>query len=85
MARNGLRIPLGIALRLQTGEEELALRHEVPLKEQDGACISSQTGFQKYCHNVLEIAVKKVTISTRVLGARWGTVPSCWSSHSIKK
>ena len=36
--------PPGIALRRQTGEEELALRREVPLKEQDGAYISSQTG-----------------------------------------
>ena len=36
--------PPGIALRWQIGEEELALRREVPLDEQDGACISSQTG-----------------------------------------
>ena len=77
--------PPGIALRRQTGEEELALRREVPLKEQDGAYISSQTGCEKYCHNVLETAVKKVAISTRVLGARWGTIPSCWSSLSVKK
>ena len=77
--------PPGIALRRQTGEEELTLRREVPLKEWDGAYISSQTGCEKYCHNVLETAVKKVTISTRVLGARWGTIPSCWSSSSMKK
>ena len=75
----------GIALRRQTGEEELALRREVPLKEQDGAHISSQTGCQKYCHNVLETAVKEVVISTRVLVARWGTIHSCWSSLSVKK
>ena len=36
--------PPGIARRRQTGEEELALRREVPLRERDGACISSQTG-----------------------------------------
>ena len=36
--------PLGIALRRQIGEEELALRREVELEEQDVACISSQTG-----------------------------------------
>ena len=77
--------PLGIALRRQTEEEELALRREVPLKQQDGAYISSRTGCEKYCHNVLETAVKKVAISTRVLGARWGTIPSCWSSLSVKK
>ena len=33
-----------ITLRRQIGEEELALRREVPLDEQDGACISNQTG-----------------------------------------
>ena len=77
--------PLGIALRRQTEEEELALRREVPLKQQDGAYIPSRTGCEKYCHNVLETAVKKVAISTRVLGARWGTIPSCWSSLSVKK
>ena len=77
--------PLGIVMRWQTEEEELALRREVPLKEQDGACISSQTSCEKYYHNVLETAVKKVAISTRVLGARWGTIPSCWSSLSVKK
>ena len=70
MARNGLRIPLGIALRQQAGEEELVLRREVPLKEQDGAYISNQIGYQKYYHNILETTVKKVTINTRVLGAR---------------
>ena len=47
--------PPGIALRRQTGEQELALRREVPLKERDGAYISSQTGCEKYCHNVLEL------------------------------
>ena len=36
--------PPGIALWRQTGEDELALRREVALKERDGACISSQTG-----------------------------------------
>ena len=36
--------PPGIALRRQIGEEELVLQREVALKEQDGACISSQTG-----------------------------------------
>ena len=77
--------PLGIALRQQTGEEELALRHEVLLKQQDGAYISSQTGCEEYYHNVLETAVKKVAISTRVLGARWGTIPLCWSSLSVNK
>ena len=54
-------------------------------QEQDGAYISSQTGCEKYCHNVLETAVKKMAISTRVLGARWGTIPSYWSSFSVKK
>ena len=44
MARNGLAHPLGIALRQKTGEEELAFGCKVPLKEQDGAYISSQTG-----------------------------------------
>ena len=70
--------PPGIALRRQTGEEELTLQREVPLKAQDGAYIFSQTGCQKYCYNVLETAVKKVAISTRVLGAHWGTIPSCF-------
>ena len=59
--------PPGIALRRQTGEEELVLRREVPLKEQDGAYISSQTGCQKYCYNVLETAVK-----------RWRSVRGYW-------
>ena len=68
--------PPRIALQWQIGEE-LMLRREVPLKEQDGAYISSQIGCQKYCHNVLETTVKKVTISTRVLGAHWGTILSC--------
>ena len=77
--------PPGIALRRQMGEEELTLRREVPLKERDGAYISSQTGCEKYYHNVLETAVKKVTISTRTLDARWGTIPSCWSSFSVEK
>ena len=77
--------PPGIVLRRQMGEGELSLRREVPLKRQDGAYISSQTGCQKYCHKVLETVVKKVTISTRVLGARWGTIPSYWSSHSMKR
>ena len=77
--------PPGIALRLQIGEEELAFRHEVALEEEDSACIFSQTDCQKYYHNVLETAVKNLTISTRVLGARWGTIPSCSSSHSVKK
>ena len=36
--------PSGIALWRQIGEEELVLRREVALEEQDGACISSQTG-----------------------------------------
>ena len=36
--------PPGIALRRQIGEEEFALRREVALDEQVGACISSQTG-----------------------------------------
>ena len=36
--------PPGIALWRQTGEEGLALGCEVPLKEHDGAYISSQTG-----------------------------------------
>ena len=57
----------------------------MPLKEQDGAYISSQTGCEKYYHNVLETVVKKVAINTRVLGVRWGTIPSCWSSLSVKK
>ena len=77
--------PLGIALRRQMEQEELALRREVPLKQQDGAYISSQIGCEKYCHNILETAIKKVAISTRVLGARWGTIPSSWSSLSVKK
>ena len=77
--------PPGIALRRQTREEELALRREVALEEQDGVYISSQTSCEKYCHNVLKTAVKKMAISTRVLGARWGTIPSCWSSLSVKK
>ena len=62
--------PLRIALQRQTGEEELSFRREVPLEERDGACISSQIGCWKYYYNVLETAVKKVTISMRVLGAR---------------
>ena len=77
--------PPGIAVRRQIGEEELAFRHEVPVKEQDDAYISSQTGCQKYCHNVLETALKKVMVSTKVVGAHWGTIPLCWSSHSMKK
>ena len=60
----------GIVLQWQIGEEELMLQSELPLDEQDGACISSQTGYPQYCHNAIEIAVKKVTISTRVVGAR---------------
>ena len=43
--------------------------HEVPLKEQNGAYVSSQTSCQKYCYNILETAVTKVTIGTRVLDA----------------
>ena len=69
--------PPGIVLRWQTREEKLALRHEVPLKKQDGVYISSQNGCQKYYHNVLETAVKKVTVSISVRGALWGTIPSC--------
>ena len=37
--------PPGIALCRQIGEEEPALRREVPHNEKDGACFSSQTGY----------------------------------------
>ena len=37
--------PLGIGLQLQSGEEELALRCEVPLDEQDCAHSPGLTGY----------------------------------------
>ena len=37
--------PFEIALRQQIREEEFALRCDVALEEQDGACISSQTSY----------------------------------------
>ena len=85
MERSCLCIPPRIALWQQIGEEELELWYEVPLDEQDGACFSSQIGCKMYYHNVLEVMVMELTISTRALGAHWDTIPSCWSSHSVKK
>ena len=49
--------PPRIALWWAFEEEELVFQREVPLDEQDGACISSQTGCYKNCPNVLETVV----------------------------